>query len=152
VVAAAGNDSTEERLFPAGFTEPVQGEPGLPIAAVGSLNTSPSTVALFSNAGTWVNAYRPGAAVVSTMPTNFQGPGGASTQVPAGAARARATIDPDDYGSGFGVWSGTSFAAPVLAAEVAAALAAERSVGTVSVASMRRRAEKALSKTLEVKP
>ncbi len=33
-------------------------------------------------------------------------------------------MDPDDFSSGFGVWSGTSFAAPVLAGEVAAALAA----------------------------
>jgi hypothetical protein len=34
----------------------------------------------------------------------------------------RATIDPDDFHSGFGVWSGTSFAAPVLAGQIAAQL------------------------------
>jgi hypothetical protein len=34
----------------------------------------------------------------------------------------RATIDPDDFSSGFGTWSGTSFAAPILAGEIAQAL------------------------------
>ena len=34
----------------------------------------------------------------------------------------RATIDLDDYTSGFGVWSGTSFAAPVLAGQLAHAI------------------------------
>jgi subtilisin family serine protease len=31
----------------------------------------------------------------------------------------RATIDPDDFRGGFGTWSGTSFAAPILAGEIA---------------------------------
>ena len=34
----------------------------------------------------------------------------------------RAAIDPDDFGGGFAVWSGTSFAAPVRAGGLAAAL------------------------------
>jgi subtilisin family serine protease len=34
----------------------------------------------------------------------------------------RATIDLDDYTSGFGVWSGTSFAAPILAGQLAFAI------------------------------
>jgi hypothetical protein len=29
--------------------------------------------------------------------------------------RARDTIDPDDFRGGFGVWSGTSFSAPLMA-------------------------------------
>ena len=34
----------------------------------------------------------------------------------------RESIDPDDFSGGFGVWSGTSFAAPVLAGQLAAQL------------------------------
>lgn len=36
----------------------------------------------------------------------------------------RSTLDPDDFTAGFGVWSGSSFAAPILAGEVAAHLTA----------------------------
>jgi subtilisin family serine protease len=36
----------------------------------------------------------------------------------------RSALDPDDFSCGFGVWSGTSFAAPVFAGELAGALAA----------------------------
>lgn len=32
---------------------------------------------------------------------------------------ARGLVDDDDYSTGFGVWSGTSFAAPAFAADVA---------------------------------
>jgi hypothetical protein len=35
----------------------------------------------------------------------------------------RTGLDPDDFSCGFGVWSGTSFAAPVFAGQLAAALA-----------------------------
>jgi hypothetical protein len=55
------------------------------------------------------------------MPTTFQG-GLQATAATQAFGRPRATIDPDDYSSGFGVWSGTSFAAPLLAGQLAAAL------------------------------
>jgi Subtilase family len=164
VVAAAGNDSTDEPLYPAGFTAPLATNAAtatlapLPIASVGSLNASPASIALFSNAGTWVNAYRQGAAVVSTMPTNFQGPGGASTSVPAQAGpasavpapatRPRGTMDPDDFSSGFGVWSGTSFAAPILAAEAAASLVRCEDLTDVACSAMTARAASALDEVL----
>jgi hypothetical protein len=38
----------------------------------------------------------------------------------------RATIDPDDFSGGFGIWSGTSFAGPIFAGEIAAKLCATR--------------------------
>jgi hypothetical protein len=36
--------------------------------------------------------------------------------------RLRTCLDPDDFRGGFGVWSGTSFSAPLLAGKLAAAL------------------------------
>ena len=38
------------------------------------------------------------------------------------AGEWRSALDPDDYSAGFAVWSGTSFAAPVLAGQIAAQL------------------------------
>jgi hypothetical protein len=64
-----------------------------------------------------------GAALVSTFP-KVQGSLGAAVEVPRNGFRRRATLDPDDFSSGFAVWSGTSFAAPVVAATVTAALIA----------------------------
>jgi hypothetical protein len=153
VVAAAGNDSTTEPLYPAGFAGelPRQGKPALPIASVGALNAAPGSIALFSNSGAWVKAYRQGAAVVSTMPTNFQGPGGSTTAIPAADAKGpgRGTMDPDDFSSGFGVWSGTSFAAPILAAEVVSALAKQgKALKDTKNSAMTKRAKTTLEKVL----
>jgi subtilisin family serine protease len=61
-----------------------------------------------------------------------------------GDGPVRCTVDPDDYTGGFGVWSGTSFATPVFAAEVAAAIATEKDVADVAPAVMRKRALRAL--------
>jgi hypothetical protein len=44
--------------------------------------------------------------------------------VPAATNPARGTPDTDDYACGFGIWSGSSFAAPACAGQVAARLAA----------------------------
>ena len=41
------------------------------------------------------------------------------------SSASAATIDPDDFSVGFGTWSGTSFAAPYLAGELAQALLAK---------------------------
>jgi subtilisin family serine protease len=43
-------------------------------------------------------------------------------QVVVAGDGTRSTIDPDDFSGGFGIWSGTSFAAPILAGEIAQAL------------------------------
>ena len=130
VVAAAGNDATSLPLLPAGFCRYREGtllhDAGtVPLLSVGALNPDGS-VALFSNSGDWVACHCPGAALVSTMPlvdsgqrsgvdTGFNPPG--ERQV----GSWRATVDPDSF-TGFGTWSGTSFAAPVAAGAVAQAL------------------------------
>ncbi|MBZ2198374.1 S8/S53 family peptidase [Occultella gossypii] len=127
VVAASGNDATTREMFPAAFADYPGGPPrtapeALPLQAVGALNPNGSTVALFSNEGPWVLHRRVGAGLVSTFPTTIN----TSLNPVASLAhegRTRASIDPDDFASGFATWSGTSFAAPVFAGEVAAALA-----------------------------
>jgi hypothetical protein len=130
VVCAAGNDATGEPNFPAGFAPYVhQGtvasppnpyvtlDPAVPpIVSVGALNPNGSQ-AMFSNTGDWVSCYAEGAAVMSTFPA-FEG-----GLLPVARSWAngvqRETIDPDDFRGGFGVWSGTSFSAPLMAARIA---------------------------------
>jgi hypothetical protein len=73
-------------------------------------------VALFSNPLKVITAVRPGVSLVSTLPLT-DGMGQPSSSVPSPSG-VRCTVDPDDYTGGFGVWSGTSFATPVFAAEV----------------------------------
>jgi subtilisin family serine protease len=123
VVCSAGNDATARPMFPAAFWPwadghgPVPDDPGaVPITSVGALNPN-GTDALFSNAGTWVRAFAPGASVMSTIP-HFQGglQSIARTEV---YHRIRESADPDDFTSGFALWSGTSFSAPLFAGRVA---------------------------------
>ena len=90
----------------------------IPIVSVGALNPDNKTDALFSNAGPWVRAYAPGAALFSTMP-KFQG-GLQPVARSRAFGRRRESIDPDNFSGGFGLWSGTSFAAPVVAGRIAA--------------------------------
>ena len=47
---------------------------------------------------------------------------GAAQIIRTPSGEFRSTIDPDDFWGGFGVWSGTSFAAPVLAGQLAQAM------------------------------
>ena len=93
VVCSAGNDATARPMFPAAFAPWADGKGGVattadvvPVVSVGALNPN-GTDALFSNAGPWVRAYAPGAAVMSTLPP-FQGglePAGAHRGLHAGA-------------------------------------------------------------------
>ena len=126
VVAAAGNNATVRDLLPAGFSPYLDGVLGagsapVPLVSVGALNPDGS-IALFSNGGRRIACHSPGASLVSTLPEidvgqrpgiDVAGPD-PSTRV----ASSRATIDPDNF-SGFGTWSGTSFAAPLVAAALA---------------------------------
>jgi subtilisin family serine protease len=93
----------------------------VPVVSVGALNPD-RTIALFSNAGPWVTCHRPGAAVVSTFPVTFDGAAQPSYELHVPGDGWRANIDPDNFASGFGLWSGTSFAGPVLAGEIAQSL------------------------------
>jgi subtilisin family serine protease len=118
VVAAAGNFATHRPFYPAAFAPRYAERAGAPLLSVGALNPNAS-VALFSDDGPWVNCFATGAAVVSTFPVTAEGSRQPDYSVGDGA---RQGLDLDDYASGFAVWSGTSFAAPAVAAHVATAL------------------------------
>lgn len=123
VFAAAGNDATSRPSYPAAFAVDPDFDKVdcLPVTSVAALMPDGSAVAPFSNDGPWVTAEAPGVSLVSASPTlpdaaarpmlGFLGPGN----------RWRSALDPDDYRE-FAVWSGTSFAAPVLAARYLQAL------------------------------
>jgi serine protease len=127
VVCSAGNDATARPCYPAAFapwddgTGSVKAEADrVPLVSVGARNPSDHTDAMFSNAGPWVRAYERGAAVMSTMPPYDAG--GQPVASVTAYDRLRTCLDPDDFRGGFGVWSGTSFSAPLLAGKLAAAL------------------------------
>jgi subtilisin family serine protease len=134
VVASAGNQTTTEPLYPAAFsgqTELPFDPARVPLVSVGALNPD-GTVAYFSNDGPWVGCWRPGAAIVSTMPTDIVGELQPRAKLTY-EGHVRSTIDPDRFKGGFGAWSGTSFAGPVLAGQLAARLAADPTLPDVDV-------------------
>jgi hypothetical protein len=85
--------------------------------------------------------------VVSTLPTTFDG----STQPDIVTPDGGESVDRDDFTGGFGVWSGTSFAAPVLAGEIAANLHTQGNLDDVTPASMVERGWTALAETIDWK-
>ena len=120
--ASAGNDSTSRKSYPAAFaTQGPFGSKGLcALVSVAALNPD-GTVALFSNDGDWVTA---------EARRCQRGVDGAASPSRAGCrprplcrsiGRDRSSIDPDGFSGGFATWSGTSFAAPVLAGRFLAA-------------------------------
>jgi serine protease len=117
VVCSAGNEATDRPTLPAAL--PNAGERQI---SVGALNPADRSVALFSNIGDWVDVFAPGVSLVSTVPVDFDGGIRAGTRDDRDGRR-RETLDVDDFRGGFGVWSGTSFAAPVVAGQVAAQIA-----------------------------
>lgn len=130
VVVAAGNDATSRPFYPAALSPrrpKVTGKARdrVPVVAVGATNPDGETLALFNNHGEWIREWRPGVSLVSTVPTTMRGalqPTLKLNKRLPGERGYRATIDDDDFRGGFAVWSGTSFAAPVLAAEIAEAM------------------------------
>lgn len=137
VVASAGNDATTTKMFPAGLS-PVRGQGAernaVPLVSVGALNPN-GTTAIFSNAGDWVSCFKPGAAIVSSLPQTFNG-----GLQPARRFGGREDVDGDDFAGGFGIWSGTSFSGPVLAGELAECLAASGNLDQIDADSARTRA------------
>ena len=150
VVAAAGNDATSTPFFPAAFAGA-----GSPLVSVGALNPDGASVALFSNNGTqsaapsWITTHAIGAGVVSTVPVTLSGGRGRSVFVDRNDPAPRATVDPDDYRSGFAVWSGTSFAAPRIAGDLLAALATDADLGVTTLDAATARAERAVATVLD---
>lgn len=134
VFAAAGNDSTSRQFFPAAFALDPRFANGISLVSVAARNPD-GTIALFSNDGDWVTADAPGANLVSAFPTRMAGAWQPDVSLRDTAGRQRATIDPDQFSGGFGLWSGTSFAAPVLAGDYLCELIKERSALKAKAAS-----------------
>lgn len=102
VVAAAGNNGTDRKFWPAAMPE---------VIAVGSWEENPTThqrqKAASSNYGSWVDVYARGVGLISTY-VNGHG------------------------FSGWARWSGTSFAAPQVAAEIASLARTSHNYQTVA--------------------
>ncbi|GAB3594289.1 hypothetical protein GCM10027446_17930 [Angustibacter peucedani] len=93
VVAAAGNNGRRRQFWPAAFPR---------VVAVAAYDSRTGEPAAFSNYGPWVDVCAPGVDLHSSYVDGRRGP------------------DPDDgQFTGWATWSGTSFAAPVVAAEIA---------------------------------
>jgi hypothetical protein len=114
VTAAAGNYATSRDFYPAAFAGQPPAADQVPLISVGALNPN-GTRAVFSDGGRWVTGWAPGAAVISTFPVDVNGSIQPDIMVPG---ESRQSLDLDDFSSGFAAWSGTSFAAPLLAANV----------------------------------
>ena len=121
VAAAAGNYAVRRRYYPAAFAAAPRPPGTLPVLSVAALNPN-GTVALFSDGGRWVTAWAPGAMVVSTFPIDVNGSLMPEVEVHHTHWRTRESLKSDDFRGGFAAWSGTSFAAPALAAWVLRAL------------------------------
>ncbi|NHC13827.1 S8 family peptidase [Motilibacter deserti] len=103
-VAAAGNASSRRPAYPAALED---------VIGVGALDEG--RPAAFSNSGSWVDAWAPGARVATTFVTRRD-----DSALPG--------LDIDEKClAGYVEWSGTSFAAPYVAGAIAAARSAGRS-------------------------
>jgi hypothetical protein len=145
VVAAAGNNSSSRRFYPAAFAAVPRQKDTVPVVSVGAENPN-GTRASFSDDGAWVTAWASGASVVSTFPVDVRGALMPAQEWSDGAV-VRESLAPNDFRGGFALWSGTSFAAPALAARFLKALlagAAARSLMDLSQAATVERALHAL--------
>ena len=132
IVASAGNGGSDVEFWPAALCTTAPRENCAPLVSVGASNPGSQTVSHFSNTGQWVRTYRPGTAIVSTMPTTFDAAAQSSARARPAAAPVRGTSDVDNYAGGFGIWSGTSFSAPLFAGELAQRLAESTGIAPAS--------------------
>ena len=120
VVASCGNHHSPAPVQPAALTYLARPEtiPATELISVGALNPDLSQAA-YSNFGPWVRLWTVGTALLSAMPY-------------FGHQRLhrepRAEHDPENLGSGFATWGGTSFAAAVIAGQLAALIAEDDDV------------------------
>lgn len=99
IVAAAGNDASDEEFWPAAFPW---------VLSVGAVEQSGDPCD-FSNYGTWVDVYAHGRDLVNAFPTGTYTTH--EPQTPAGQVRKF---------TGLAQWSGTSFSTPVVTGAIAA--------------------------------
>ncbi|HEY0637593.1 MAG TPA: S8/S53 family peptidase [Pseudonocardiaceae bacterium] len=127
LVAAAGNDASTVPHYPAAFDE---------VVGVGA-STRTGVPSIYSNAGANANVEAPGYALVSTLP---QGRDGSRNPVHRTHTEpCRESFDPDRFATGFGTWSGTSFAAAMFAGRVAAELWSSDDLADITPAGADRR-------------
>ncbi|WP_026874646.1 S8 family peptidase [Jiangella gansuensis] len=96
LVAAAGNNSTDDEFWPAAFDW---------VTGVGGLTTDGSARADWSNHGEWVDVYAVGDNVTVPYPNGSYEYLGSELSV--------------EFTQGHAIWSGTSFATPVVAGMIA---------------------------------
>jgi Subtilase family len=115
IVCSAGNDGSDHTVYPAALAA----EQNLHVTSVGAF-TTPTERAPYSNYGPWVQEWRKGTNLVSTMPltTTDIGKNREERQAASGTPDVSAT------GHGYAWWSGTSFAAALYAAGLAKQMSA----------------------------